>query len=174
VVLRDFHIFGRTIYQVLVAIVGRVKAREKSKIQYQVSFKGLQIFNYNPASTNLLQILCARSRSKRDSADVYRGYAMNDAIAQSTQGGAVLRGQKDSYLQAGSFIQRSRDAPRTQPPHLCITALTMNTRIDGHTIEPVPSVVLYKVTKFREQSKRLGDAFARFTIQSTKRGNPGT
>lgn len=43
------------------------------------------------------------------------------------------------------------------------TALTMSTRSDNHIIEPVPGVVLYKVTKSREQPKRLGPAFVHFT-----------
>ena len=54
------------------------------------------------------------------------------------------------------------------------TALAMSTRSDNHIIEPVPGVVLYKVTKSREQPKRLGPAFVHSTVQTTERGDAET
>lgn len=93
---------------------------------------------------------------------------MNDATARSTQGSGGTW-SKSRYLQASTNVGNLPNArwtllgPTSTLFYHKNTALTMSTRSDNHIIEPVPGVVLYKVTKSREQPKRLGPAFVHFT-----------
>ena len=92
----------------------------------------------------------------------------------------VVRGQRvATYEPAPTFaiLPSARGTlldPTSRPLYHRNTALIMSTRSDNHIIEPVPGVVLYKVTKSREQPKRLGPTFVHFTIQTTERGDAET
>ena len=138
--------------------------------KYQVSYA--RSIDIQPQSCihEFLQILSRRQDRNRMVRNFLRDCTTSGAIAQSTQGG---RGtwSKGNYLQASRCWQSRRTllGPTSAPFHHRSTIFPMNARSDGHIIEPVPGVVLYRVSKSREQPERLGGpAFVRFTIQSTE------